>query len=179
MYEIIEQHDDILEAVGKFRNLIRGYSIEDDVKVWSFPTQGEYSIRTYKLSSPHGDLAVGLPKDPLDGRFLHLFTALTDAESLSPQVEINIHSGAKQSVSGLYVKDGKNILLCTKGKFHHIKTEIALAHFSDRLIDIQDANKISSVIVVGELGSPNFVEKMVDFVKGVVDLKKKHGKKMQ
>ena len=180
MLRVVEQTSEILKAVEEFRKLVRNSSVERGVKTWLFPEHGKYSICTFKLETSQGGLAVGLPEEPLDGRFLHLFTRAINSEPLSPQVEINIPSGTNQRVSGIYVKDGNNnFLLCTRGKFHHLKMETALSHFSNRQIEVHDSKGLSKVIVIGKLGAPGFIEDIADFVNNVVALKKEHGKKME
>ena len=178
MAKIIEQEKSIRSAIQKFRKIIKDASFESEQLQWAFPNGAKDNLETYKLNTRHGTLGVGITKGQWNTRVPHLFTLSLDASTISPDVEINIPLSLNRRVSGVYVKKGKDIWLCSRGMFTayrgKIKRELAFSHFDKWLLDVDDGNKISSIIPVAALTSPDIANQIAEFVLSVNELKEKY-----
>ena len=178
MAQIIDQETSIRSAIQKFREIIGDASFENEILQWAFPNGEKANLETYKLNTRHGTLGVGIPKDQWNTRVPHLFTLSLDASTISPDVEINIPLTLDRRVSGVYVKNSSDIWLCSRGMFTayrgKIKRELTFAHFDKWLLDVEDADKITSIIPIAALTSPDIANQIANFVLSVNDLKEKY-----
>lgn len=178
MAQIIEQEQSIQDAIQKFRKLIKDASFENEVLQWVFPNGEKADIETYKLNTSHGTLGVGIPEHQWSNRVPHLFTLSLEASVISPDVEINIPLTLNRRVSGVYVRKENDIWLCSRGMFTayrgRIKRELTFSYFDKWLLDVDDGDKIASIIPVAALTSPDISNQIANFVLSVNDLKEKH-----
>ncbi len=178
MAEIIEQKKQIQVAINKFRKLIRDKAIESKELEWAFPNGEKAKLKTYSLSTSYGILGVGIPKNKWNTRVPHLFTLSMDASVISPDVEINIPLNLDRKVSGVYVKNDKDIWLCSRGDFTayrgKIKRDITFSYFNKWLLDVEDGEKIASIIPIAALSSPNIENQIASFVFSVNELKSRY-----
>ena len=95
--------------------------------------------------------------------------------NLSSDVEINLPLGLDRTVSGCFVKNGKNLLICNRGRFTSFKSsippKIKLDYFKDSIISVDDFDQQSEVIYIANLCSPKRIEEIIAFVKKVKHLK--------
>ena len=180
MAQVIEQEKSVRSAIKKFRKIIEDASFENEVFQWAFPNGVKADIETYKLNTHHGTLGVGIPKGQWNARVPHLFTLSLDASTLSPDVEINIPLSLDRNVSGVYVKNGKDIWLCSRGMFTayrgKIKRELTFSHFDKWLLEVRDADRTASIIPIAALTSPDIANQIANFVISVNNLKEKYKK---
>lgn len=180
MAQIIEQEKSVRSAIQKFRKIIKDASFDNEVLQWAFPNGAKDDLETYKLNTRHGTLGVGIPKGQWNTRVPHLFTLSLDASTISPDVEMNIPLSLDRKVSGVYVRNGKDIWLCSRGMFTayrgKIKRELTFSHFDKWLLDVDDADKTASIIPVAALTSPDIANQIANFVLSVNDLKEKYKK---
>lgn len=178
MAQIIEQKTNIRSAIQKFRKIIKEASFENEVLQWAFPNGEKANLKTYKLNTRYGTLGVGIPKDQWNTRVPHLFTLSLNASTISPDVEINIPLTLDRRVSGVYVKKGDDIWLCSRGMFTayrgKIKRELTFAHFDKWLLDVDDASKTAYIIPIAALTSPDIANQIANFVLSVNELKEKY-----
>lgn len=178
MVQIIEQEQSIRGAIQQFRRLIKDSSFENEVLQWAFPNGEKADIETYKMNTHHGTLGVGIPEHQWNNRVPHLFTLSLEASAISPDVEINIPLTLDRSVSGVYVKNGKDIWLCSRGMFTayrgKIKRELTFSYFDKWLLDVNDVDKRTSIIPIAALTSPDISNQIANFVLSVNDLKEKY-----
>ncbi len=178
MAQVIEQERSIQTAIRKFRKLIEDNSYEHQVLEWAFPNGEKDNLTTYKLKTSYGILGVGIPDRQWNNRTPHLFTLSMDASVISPDVEINIPLTLNRNVSGVYVKNGKDIWLCSRGDFTayrgKIKRDITFSYFDKWLIDITDGEKSAKVIPIAALTSPNIANQIANFVASVNELKERY-----
>lgn len=178
MAQVIDQEKSIQVAINKFRKLIKDRAIDSKVLQWAFPNGEKANLKTYTLNTPHGILGVGIPKNKWNTRVPHLFTLSMDASVISPDVEINIPLKLDRSISGVYVKNGKDIWLCSRGDFTayrgKIKRDITFSYFDKWLLDVEDGEKIASIIPIAALTSPNIESQIANFVSSVNELKARY-----
>ncbi len=178
MAQIIEQEKSIQTAIRKFRKLIKDTSFENEKLQWAFPNGEKVYLNTYKLETSHGVLGVGIPEHQWNNRVPHLFTLSLEASVISPDVEINIPLTLDRKVSGVYVKNEKDIWLCSRGAFTayrgKIKKDITFSYFNKWLLDVKDGDKLSSIIPIAALTSPDISNQIANFVSSVNDLKQKY-----
>ncbi|CAK8721267.1 MAG: hypothetical protein D3921_04470 [Candidatus Electrothrix sp. AW1] len=178
MAQIIEQETNIRSAIQKFRKIIKEASFENEVLQWAFPNGEKANLGTYKLNTRYGTLGVGIPKEQWNTRVPHLFTLSLNASTISPDVEINIPLTLDRRVSGVYVKKGADIWLCSRGMFTayrgKIKRELTFAHFDKWLLDVDDAEKTAYIIPIAALTSPDIANQIANFVLSVNELKEKY-----
>lgn len=180
MAQVIEQEKRIRSAIQKFRKIIKDASFENEVLQWAFPNGKKDDLDTYKLKTRHGTLGVGIPKGQWNTRVPHLFTLSLDASTISPDVEVNIPLMLDRKVSGVYVENGKDIWLCSRGMFTayrgKIKRELSFSYFDKWLLDVNDADKTAPIIPIAALTSPNIANQIANFVISVNDLKERYKK---
>ena len=180
MAQVIEQEKSIRRAIKNFRKIIKDASFESEVLQWAFPNGVKADLETYKLNTRHGTLGVGIPKSQWNTRVPHLFTLSLDATTISPDVEINIPLSLARNVSGVYVKNGNDIWLCSRGMFTayrgKIKREITFSYFNKWLLTVKDADRTASIIPIAALSSPDIANQIANFVISVNKLKERYKK---
>ena len=177
MPHVITQENDIQAAIKQFRKRIKDASSGNEKRQWSFPSGEKVDIETYKLKTSEGTLRIGIPEGQWNNRVPHLFTFSLDKSTLSPDVEINIPLTPDRSTSGVYVKKGKDIWLCSRGIFtagKRIKKEFAYSYFDKWLIDVSDGEQTNPIIPIAALTSPDIGNQIASFVSSVNDLKEKY-----
>jgi hypothetical protein len=116
-----------------------------------------------------------IPDKERNERVLLLFTVNPSTTNLSSDVEINLPLGLDRTVSGCFVKNGKNLLICNRGRFTSFKSsippKIKLDYFKDSIISVDDFDQQSEVIYIANLCSPELIEEITAFVKKVKHLK--------
>lgn len=178
MAQVIEQEKHIKTAIRQFRRLIEDSSFENHVFQWAFPNGEKADVKTYKLRTSSGILGVGIPDRQWNNRIPHLFTLSLDVSPKSPDVEINIPLSLDRRVSGVYVKNGEDIWLCSRGRFTayrgKIKSDIALAYFDKWLVEVEDGGRTTTIIPVAALTSPDITNQIANFVSSVHELKERY-----
>jgi hypothetical protein len=111
-------------------------------------------------------------------RVMHLFHLDRDEGVLTPDVELNVPAMLDRKSSGVYLRDGKHLLLATRGGFSayrgRIARELVFRHFDKWLIDARDGDGVTPVIPVAALTSPALGDDLIEFVQAVVRLKAVH-----
>lgn len=174
MREILTQDIEIKKSISKFRSILAKAAKNKKRREWTFPNGEKGKFETFSLNTDEGILLVGI-HDKWGTRVPHLFSVEREGRALSPDVEINIPLGLDRRVSGAYLRNGKDIWLCTRGSFTSfrgkIKREIAFKHFDKWLVDVRDDKKYASVIPVASVSSPTMVDDISQFVQAVIELK--------
>ncbi len=157
-----------------FRSILAKTAEEKKRRQWTFPNGDKFVFETFSLKTTEGILLVGIA-DKWRNRVPHLFCLEREGRALSPDVEINIPLGIDRSVSGVYIRDGKDIWLCTRGSFTSfrgkIKREVAFKHFDKWLVEVLDDGKSGHVIPVASISSPTIFEDIAQFVQALISLK--------
>ncbi len=178
MAQIIEHEKSVRSAIRKFRRIIKDASFAKEVIQWVFPNGAKDNLETYKLNTRHGTLGVGIPKGQWNTRVPHLFTLSLDSSIVSPDVEINIPLSLDRRISGVYVKTGSDIWLCSRGMFTSyrgkIKRDLTFSYFYKWLLDVKDGDKTALIIPVAALTSPDIANQIAEFVLSVNELKEKY-----
>lgn len=174
MREILTKDTEIKKSISKFRSILANKATERKKREWTFPNGERDKFQTFSLLTTEGTLFVGI-HDRWNNRVPHLFCLEREGRALSPDVELNIPLGIDRSVSGVYLRDTKDVWLCTRGGFTSfrgkIKREVAFKHFEKWLVDVSDDGKYARVIPVASLSSPTMVEDIAQFVQAVISLK--------
>jgi hypothetical protein len=174
MREILTQDTEIKKSISKFRKILANAATARQEREWTFPNGEKELFETFSLHTTHGTLLVGI-HDRWNNRVPHLFCLEREGRALSPDVELNIPLSLDRSVSGAYLRDMKDVWLCTRGGFTSfrgkIKREVAFKHFDKWLVDVSDNGKDARVIPVASLSSPTMVEDLAEFVQAVISLK--------
>jgi len=116
-----------------------------------------------------------IPDKERNEQVLLLFTVNPSTTNLSPDVEINLPLGLNRSASCCFVKDGKNLLICSRGRFTSFKSsippKITLDYFKDSIIAVEDFDQHFEVIYIANLSSTKLIEEIIAFVKKAKHLK--------
>jgi hypothetical protein len=141
---------------------------------WAFPNGKKERCLTYSLVTDIGDLLVAVPRK-WEGRQAHLFALNHEGGTLAPAVEINIPDGLDRKVSGAYVQNDKNILLCHRGGFTayrgKIPKEVSLAYFEKWLVSVEDDDREADLISIVSLESNSLANDIAEFVSAVSEMK--------
>lgn len=168
---IVTNKKDIASSVAIFKKKISALSETPEKREWTFPNGTKDIFLTYAITTNLGELSVAIPKRTESGQN-HYF-ALGD--KLTPAVEVNIPMGLNRKVSGAYVKHGKQILICHRGRFTAyrgpIRKEISFAYFEKWLVTVEDNDKQSSLITITSLESSSLANDIAEFVSAVSDMK--------
>jgi hypothetical protein len=174
MRKILTKDTEIKKSISIFRSILAKTAIEKKKREWTFPNGERDTFETFSLNTTEGTLLVGI-HDRWNNRVPHLFCLEREGRALSPDVELNIPLGLDRSVSGAYLRDTKDVWLCTRGSFTSfrgkIKREVAFKHFDKWLVDVLDDGKAALVIPVASVSSPTMVEDLAQFVQAVISLK--------
>ncbi len=174
MREILTQITEIKKSISMFRLILAKTAEEKKRREWTFPSNPPEILETFSLNTTEGPLLVGIA-DKWKTRIPHAFCLEREGRKLSPDVEINIPLGLDRRVSGAYLRDGKDIWLCTRGSFTSfrgsIPREVAFKHFDKWLVDVSDNAKAVRVIPIASVSSPTMVEDIAQFVRAVISLK--------
>ncbi|MDK9779658.1 MULTISPECIES: hypothetical protein [unclassified Vibrio] len=164
------------EAIGIFRRNLERLSVDSRMLEWGFPSGDRDYFLTYTLPSVLGDIQIGVPEE-WSTRIPHLVRFVKDQGPPSPDVEVNIPLNLNRSVSGVYVKAGSDILLCSRGLFTSyrgkIKKYVSLKYFHQWVQTIDDAGQLSTIIPVCSISSDSLAEDIASFTSSVVLLKEK------
>lgn len=181
MKEIIIEPREVREAANQFRELIRKAAKSYIKKEMSFPGGGSSNGTEYTIEGTFGKLLVNIPDKPWNERLPHLFVLNPKTKIYTSDLEINVYLGLNRFVSGCYVKFDEEISICHRGRFTIYKSPIskrkAFEYFEKRVITIEDGEKISEVIEIAKLSSPNLINQLAQFVKEVL-LFKEHIKEV-
>mgnify|MGYP000870985250 CR=1 FL=1 len=174
MKTIISNRSEASSAVAKFKRCAESAATGSRVTEWAFPNGEKAKCETYTVQTVLGELLVAIPKKWND-RQAHLFALNHPGGALAPDVEINIPDTLDRKVSGAYVKNGKEILICHRGGFTayrgKIPKEISHAYFSKWMYEVRDGDRDSSMIGVASLGSPSMADDIAEFVAAVSEMK--------
>ena len=173
---IISTKNETSSAVAKFKERIESASIESKNMEWAFPNEQRERCKTYKIQTSRGALLIAIPTKKWNGRQAHLFALNYQGGALAPDVEINIPNTLNRKVSGAYVKNGKEILICHRGGFTayrgKIPIEVIHSYFGKWMYDIQDGDRDSRMIGVASLSSRSMAEEIAVFVEAVSEMKR-------
>lgn len=165
---------DIPKAIAAFRNKLKALGGKPQKLQWAFPSGDSDVFPTYTLIAPNGNVQVGLP-EKWNTRVPHLFRLELKDSPQSPHVEVNIPLSLDRKVAGVYARSRGNYLLCHRGIFTAHRTRIPFEtvfnDFGKWLIDVDDGDRVSSVIPVVSLDSETFSEDIVTFVQSVLEMK--------
>jgi hypothetical protein len=177
MREILTRKRDIAAAVGEFRRAVAAVASLRRKAEWVFPNGERAVLETYSITTRGGRLLVGLPVRGAR-RVMHLFHLDRDEGVLTPDVELNVPATLDRKSSGVYLRDGKNWMLATRGGFSayrgKIARELVFRHFDKWLIEARDGDGVAQVIPVAALTSPALGDDLIEFVQAVVRLKAVH-----
>jgi hypothetical protein len=147
---------------------------EKKKREWTFPNGERAKFETFSFSTTEGTLLVGI-HERWNNRVPHLFCLEREGRALSPDVELNIPLGLDRSVSGAYLRNKKDVWLCTRGSFTSfrgkIKRDVTFDFFDKWLVDVSDDGKDASVIPVASVSSPTMIDDLAQFVQAVISLK--------
>ncbi|HPD57620.1 MAG TPA: hypothetical protein PKW17_10310 [Smithellaceae bacterium] len=179
MRSVLTKKNEITSAVHYFRQKIRtAFSEAKKVEI-GFPGGGQSSGVEYSAITSHGMITIMIPdKKMWNQRIPHLVNLNPSAKRHAPDVELNIPMKLDRNVSACYVQDGKDILICSRGKFTVFKSPIlkplVLDYFREWLIPVQDGDRETLMIPVAALSSPGLSEQIAEFVSQVKLLKEKY-----
>ncbi|HOV58762.1 MAG TPA: hypothetical protein PLN91_12870 [Rhodanobacteraceae bacterium] len=174
MKTIISNRSEASSAVAKFKKCVESAAAGSRATEWAFPNGEKAKCETYTVPTVLGELLVAIPKK-WNGRQAHLFALNYPGGTLAPDVEINIPDTLDRKVSGAYVKNGKEILICHRGGFTayrgKIPKEVSHAYFGKWMCEVRDGDRDSSMIGVASLGSPSMADDIAEFVAAVSEMK--------
>lgn len=174
MKTTISSKSEASAAVAKFKKCIESSATTVKTTEWAFPNGEKASCQTYSVPTVLGELLVAIPKK-WKGRQAHLFALNYLGGILAPDVEINIPDNLDRKVSGAYVRNGKEILICHRGGFTayrgKIPKEISHAYFGKWMYQVSDGDRDSSMIGVASLGSNTMADEIAEFVAAVSEMK--------
>jgi hypothetical protein len=95
---------------------------------------------------------------------------------------LNVPIDHNRNVEGCFVHDDETgeVLVCRRLGFTSkppISHDVALASFSNWLVEVDDNGKSAEIIHIATLGSKNFVEEIGEFARQMVELKNRHSGK--
>lgn len=174
MKSVITQQGELISSISAFKTKIQKISASSSKREWAFPNGEKNTCETFVVKTNLGTLLVGFPKK-WNSRQAHLLSLNNRGPALSPDVEINIPNGLNRNVSGVYVKDGKEILICHRGRFTayrgSIQKDYSLGFFKKWLVTVDDNHKTNELITVASLSSPSLVDDLALFVNTVSEMK--------
>jgi hypothetical protein len=175
MKTILTEPKDIRNAIDQFKDQIIKFATSQKKTEKNFQ-EGASIIGVEYCIPCHADtLYVMIPDKERNEKVPLSFTVNPSIASLASDVEINLPIGLNRSVSGCFVKDGKNLLICTRGRLTSFKssipTKITLNYFKDSIIAVEDFDQQFEVIYIANLNSPKVIEEIIAFVKKVKHLK--------
>ncbi|MEI6887642.1 MAG: hypothetical protein ACOYM0_05740 [Bacteroidales bacterium] len=175
MKTILTEPKDIRNAVNQFKDQIIKSATSQNKSKKNFHVGTSVLGIEYAIICHTDNLHVMIPDKERDERALLLFTLNPSTTNLSSDVEITLPLALNRSISGCFVKDGKNLLVCNRGRFTSFKSvipsKITLDYFKDSIIAVNDFDRQSEVICIANLCSPNLFEEIIAFVKKVKHLK--------
>ena len=175
MKTILTELRDIRSAVNQFKDRIIKSATSEKKTEKNFSGGASTIGIEYSIPCQKDTLYVMIPDKERNEKVPLLFTVNPSITSLSSDVEINLSLGLDRSVSGCFVKDGKNLLICNRGRFTSFKStisrKITLKYFKDSIITVDDFNEQSEVIYIANLSSPTVIGEIIAFVKKVKRLK--------
>jgi flagellar hook-basal body complex protein FliE len=180
MYKVIEDEKEISRYQKEFKEILRNNGTE-----------------VFK-NQPHGDPGAGGNNIKVDKywsskfEFWYAYVSLKErknthinlfgltrptGKSCSATVEINFPvKGINRRLMGIFAKDDKDkVIVVHRGKFQiNLKKRKRLSprNYNGKRIDIQDGDRKTNVILVGELRSSDFLENLSNFIKKVDKIKK-------
>lgn len=175
MKTILTEPQDIRSAVNQFKDQIIKSSTSNKKTQKNF-SEGASTIGIeYSIPCQQDILYVMIPDKEWKERVRLLFTLNPRTTNFTSDVEINLPLGLDRSISGCFVKDGDDMLICNRGRFTSFKStismKITLKYFKDSVIAVDDFDKQSEVIYIANLSSLTLIEEIIAFVKKVKQLK--------
>jgi len=175
MKTILTEPKDIRSAIDQFKNKIIKSAISEKRTEKNFQEGASISGVEYCIPCHTDTLYVMIPDKERNEKVLLFFAVNPSTTNLSSDVEINLPLGLNRSVSGCVVKDGKNFLICNRGRFTSFKSttpaKITLDYFKDSIITVEDFDQQFEVIYIANISSPKVIEEIIAFVKKVKHLK--------
>lgn len=179
MKSILTDKKEITHAVELLRRKIRTAfpnAMQDKI---GFPGGGTASGVRYSATTSLGTLTVMIPnKHFWNRRIPHLINLNPSQGIHAPDVELNIPLSLNRTVSACCVRDGKDILICSRGKFTVFKAAVpkdqSMRFFREWLISVVDGDRQAEVIPVAALSSPALADQIAAFVSQVKMLKEKY-----
>lgn len=178
---ILETIDENSEAVELFRDKLEEVSYMKKDLEWGFPNGERLEYPTYLVKTHLGELQIGVPDSSLGNRIPHFVRfAKDDNAPPSPDVELNTPREHDRRISGVYVKDGDEIWLCSRGSFTayrgQIKRDLVFSFFENWLYQVNDSGTMTLVIPVCSLSSPTISNDIAEFTFAVQELKQLYKK---
>ena len=175
MKTILTEPKDTRSAVNQLKDRIIQFSTSQKKTEKNFHKGASIIGIEYSIPCHKDTLYMMIPDKERNERVSLLFTVNPSITSLTSDVEIDLSLGLDRSVSGCFVKDGKNLLICNRGRFTSFKStismKITLDYFKDSIIAVKDFDQQSEVIYIANLSSPKLIEEIIAFVKKVKRLK--------
>jgi hypothetical protein len=175
MKTTLTEPKDIRNAINQFKDQIIKSATSQKKTEKNFHEGTSIVGIEYSIPCHTDTLYVMIPDKERNERVLLFFTVNPSTTNLSPDVEINLPLGLDRTVSGCLVKDGKNLLVCNRGRFTSFKSvipmKITMEYFKDSIIAVNDFDKQSEVIFIANLSSPRLLEEIIALVKKVKHLK--------
>ncbi len=179
MRAVLTKKNEITSAVHIFRQKIRSEFSEAKKVEIGFPGGGQASGTEYSTITSHGRVTIMIPDVKMwNQRIPHLVNLNPSAKRHAPDVELNIPMRLDRLVSACYVQDGKDILICSRGKFTVFKSAVlkplVMEYFREWLIPVQDGDRETLMIPIAALSSPGLAEQIAEFVSQVKLLKERY-----
>ena len=176
MKYILTEKKEITHAVRLLRERITTVFSESRKVAFAFPGGGTSSGTEYRAETTRGMLTVMIPIERQWNRRIPHLLNLNPSEGLhAPDVELNIPLSLDRAVSACCVQDGKDVLVCSRGKFTVFKGAIpkpqSMKFFRKWLITVADGVRQTELIPVTALSSPVLAEQLAGFVSEVKILK--------
>lgn len=171
MFNSIKDETATQTALAQFQEKIKSLAVRNHNQEWVFPSGGKEIYETYTLPTETGELTIGLGGD-WNGREAHLFNIEKDANTLTPNLEINIPRSYNANVGGLFIEHDNRIALAHRGIFNafrgRIPKSVTLNHFKDNFVQV-DGN--AEVLLITYLDSDTLADDIALFVASVLDFK--------
>lgn len=175
MRVVISEKGDVRDTIKLFRGRLEELSHKSENLNWVFPNGESARCETYFLPTRHGKLLAAVPGKWGD-RQPHLFALGGSENSPSPDVEINIPDSVNKRVSGVYVRDDRQVVLCRRVNGFtayrgRMPGEFSEKFFRNWLIEADEGGRETSLISVGAIGSETLGDDIASFVTAVKEMK--------
>jgi len=174
------EEEQIKKAIKRFKTRIKKELTKGQVRNCTFQNGGSIEGQEFYTETKNGRLSIVIPshKWGYDDRDLFYVALNSENGRFTPNTELNIPYGLNRYIQTCLVKDGKNIMICHRGKFTvgngSLTKQKGLEHFENKTILIDDGGKEIWVTRITKLTSKYFAEEIAEFTFEVNVLKDMH-----
>lgn len=173
---------ELRQTVEEFRKRIRSELSSVGKRHYKFPGGGSDNSDHYEIRTTHGLLSICIAADRED-RYIHYINLDQEnnvavyGKSVASDLEINIPKQLNRRIATFLAKDQAHRYLCHRGKLTvhmgSLKKSDVLDHFKkyENIIQINEVNKINSVIRIADIDSKSLFEEIAFFTSQVKDFK--------